>query len=68
MGKKTGGEKVSSPPFIERGESAEVVFEPTKPFIVEAFDKVPGMGRVAIMDSNALVMLGKVISVEQVKD
>ena len=68
MGKKTGGEKVNSPPFIERGESAEVVFEPTKPFIVEAFDKVPGMGRVAIMDSNALVMLGKVISVEQVTD
>ena len=38
-GKKTGGEKVESPPFIERGENAEVVFEPTKPFFVEAFEK-----------------------------
>ena len=44
--------------------SREVVFEPMKPFIVEAFDKVPGMGRIAVMDSNALIMLGKVLSVE----
>ena len=64
MGKKTGGQKLENPPFLERGESAEVVFEPMKPFIVEAFDKVPGMGRIAVMDSNALVMLGKVLSVE----
>ena len=40
MGKKTGGQKLENPPFLERGESAEVVFEPMKPFIVEAFDKV----------------------------
>ena len=64
MGKKTGGQKMDSPPFLERGESAEVVFEPCKPFIVEAFDKIPGMGRIAVMDSNALIMLGKVLSVE----
>ena len=38
MGKKTGGQKMDSPPFLERGESAEVVFEPCKPFIVEAFN------------------------------
>ena len=64
MGKKTGNQKLENPQFLERGESAEVVFEPMKPFIVEAFDKVPGMGRIAVMDSNALVMLGKVLSVE----
>ena len=63
MGKKTGGAKMENPPFLERGESAEVEFEPCKPFIVEEFEKVPGMGRIAVMDSNALVMLGKVLKV-----
>jgi len=64
-GKKTGGEKVESPPFIERGENAEVVFEPTKPFFVEPFAKTPGLGRIAVMDSNSLVMLGKVVATEE---
>jgi len=64
MGKKTGNEKQSSPPFLERGESAEVVFEPTLPIYLEAFDSCQGLGRVAVMDSNQLVMLGKVLSVK----
>tara|TARA_Y100000389_G_scaffold204539_1_gene257802 strand:+ start:448 stop:1812 length:1365 start_codon:yes stop_codon:yes gene_type:complete len=66
MGKKTGGVKQDSPPFVERGESAEVVFTPEKPFYLEPFDKTPGMGRIAVMDSNSLVMLGKVNSVEYI--
>ena len=63
--KKTAGEKVESPPFIERGDNAEVVFEPTKPFFVEPFAKTPGLGRIAVMDSNSLVMLGKVVATEE---
>ena len=66
MGKKTGGEKQEEPSFLERGENAEVVFEPSKPIFLEPFDKTPGMGRIAVMDSNSLVMLGKVNSVDYV--
>ena len=64
MGKKTGNQKVDNPPFLEMGESAEVEFIPQQPIYLESFDKCDGLGRVAIMDSNQLVMLGKVMSVE----
>ena len=37
---------------------------PQQLFYLESFDKCEGMGRIAVMDSNQLVMLGKVISVE----
>ena len=62
MGKKTGNEKLENPPFLEMGESAEVEFTPQQPLYLESFDKCPGLGRVAVMDQNQLVMLGKVMS------
>ena len=61
---KTGNEKINEPPFLERGEQAEVIFEPIQPFYCETFEQCQGLGRVAVMDSNQLVMLGKVIEVE----
>jgi elongation factor 1-alpha len=64
MGKKTGNEKQESPPFLERGESAEVEFIPQQPIYLESFDDCDGLGRIAVMDSNQLVMLGKVMSVK----
>jgi len=64
MGKKTGNEKLENPPFLEMGESAEVEFSPQQPLYLESFDDCPGLGRVALMDQNQLVMLGKVISVK----
>ena len=64
IGKKTGNEKQENPPFLEKGESAEVVFEPQQPIYLEDYESCPGMGRVAVMDSNQLVMLGKVMGVE----
>ena len=64
MGKKTGNEKQENPPFLEMGENAEIEFEPQQLFYLESFDKCEGMGRIAVMDSNQLVMLGKVMSVE----
>lgn len=64
ISKKTGDEKVENPQFLERAEQAEIVFEPQQPIFVEEFDKCEGLGRIAVMDSNSLVMLGKVISVE----
>jgi elongation factor 1-alpha len=62
MGKKTGNEKLENPPFLEMGESAEVEFTPQQPLYLESFDDCPGLGRVAVMDQNQLVMLGKVMS------
>ena len=64
MGKKTGNEKLENPPFLEMGESAEVEFVPQQPLYLETFDECPGLGRVAVMDQNQLVMLGKAISVK----
>lgn len=64
MGKKTGNEKLENAPFLEMGESAEVEFTPQQPLYLESFDDCPGLGRVAVMDQNQLVMLGKVISVK----
>ena len=64
MGKKTGNEKLEEPPFLERGESAEIEFIPQQPIYLEKFDTCQGLGRIAVMDSNQLVMLGKVIDVK----
>lgn len=61
--KKTGGEQIKSPQFLERGENAEVTFEPLQDFYLESFKTCPGLGRIAVMDSNNLVMLGKVTNV-----
>ena len=64
MGKKTGNEKLENPPFLERGESAEVEFIPQQPIYLEPFESCQGLGRIAVMDSNQLVMLGKIMSVK----
>ena len=64
MGKKTGNEKIDNPDFLERGESAEIEFIPQQPIYLESFDSCQGLGRIAVMDSNQLVMLGKIISVK----
>ncbi len=64
MSKKTGGEKVENPPHLSQFESAEVEFVPTSPLFVEEFDKSAALGRIAVMDSNRLKMLGKVTHVD----
>jgi elongation factor 1-alpha len=63
MGKSTNNQKVESPPYIEAGDQAEVVFHPKMPIVVCPFDECKPLGRVAAMDSNSLIMLGKVIKV-----
>ena len=59
-GRKTGGVKVENPTELSQYENAEVEFVPMKPLFVESFFDYPALGRVAIMDSNKLKMLGKV--------
>jgi len=63
MGKSTGNTKVESPPFVEAGDSAEIVFAPKMPFVCAPYDQCKPLGRMAAMDSNSLVMLGKISAV-----
>ena len=64
IGKETGGKKLDDPVSLKANEMAEVEFTPQQPFIVDSFKNCEGLGRVAIMEGNGVVMLGKVVSVE----
>jgi len=64
IGKSTGGKKLADPKFIVANEMAQLVFEPLQPFVVCPFKVCQGLARVAILEGNSVVMLGKVISVE----
>lgn len=65
MGKETGGAKAGNPQYVKANEVAEIVFEPQTPFVVEEFKKCEGLGRVAIMEGNTVVMLGKIVARNQ---
>ncbi|GAB5370644.1 hypothetical protein AAMO2058_001510600 [Amorphochlora amoebiformis] len=61
MGKETGGKKLEDPKSLKHGEMAEVVFEPMFGFVTESFKTCEGLARIAFLDGNGVVMLGKVI-------
>jgi elongation factor 1-alpha len=64
MGKATNNQKVENATYIEAGDQAEVVFEPKMPIVAAPFDDCKPLGRMAAMDSNSLIMLGKIVSVD----
>jgi elongation factor 1-alpha len=64
--KSTGGQKVSDPKFIQANDEAEATFRCVQPFYCGPYSAVKSLGRVAFMDAKSLVMLGKVISTEEV--
>jgi len=64
-GKSTGNAKVENPMFIEAGDEAEVIFAPKMPICVDAYDTCKPLGRMAAMDSNSLIMLGRVLGCEK---
>jgi len=64
MGKETAGQKVDNPVFLKAGEVAEVEWTPQQPLVVDLFKNCPGLGRIAIMDGNSVVMIGKVTKCE----
>jgi len=64
IGKETGGQKVANPPFVKSNEMAEIVFQPVQPIAIDSFDKCEGLARIAMMDGNSAVMLGKVTKIE----
>jgi len=62
IGKETGGKKAEKPVHVKSNDMAEMEFAPAQPFVVDSFKACEGLGRVAIMEGNSLVMLGKIVS------
>jgi len=67
MGKETGGKKMEDPHSLKSNEMAQVQFEPIQPFVVDSFKNCEGLSRIAFLDGNGVVMLGKVVSTVQKK-
>eukprot|EP00300_Choanocystis_sp_HF-7_P036273 c52115_g1_i1.p1 GENE.c52115_g1_i1~~c52115_g1_i1.p1 ORF type:complete len:480 (+),score=125.60 c52115_g1_i1:44-1441(+) len=63
IGKETGGKKAESPAVLKSNEMAECVFVPQQPMIVDSFKNCEGLSRIAFLDGNTAVMLGKIVSV-----
>jgi len=63
IGKETGGVKAEDPVSVKSNEACQAEFEPAQSFVAEAFDTCEGLGRVALLEGNSVVMLGKVDSV-----
>jgi len=68
IGKETEGKKVDGPFSLKSHEMAECTFEPQQPLVCDSFKNCEGLSRVAFMDGNSVVMLGKVISCEHKED
>lgn len=64
LGKETGGQKQENAACVKANEMAELEFEPQLPFVVDSFKSCEGLGRIAIMEGNGVVMLGKIVSFE----
>ena len=67
MGRETGNAKLENPQAIKANEMGCLVFEvnPKHPIVVDAFQNTEVLGRIAIMEGNAAIMLGKVTHVEK---
>lgn len=63
VGKETGGKKLDEPHSLKANEMAQVVFEPCQPLVVDDFKSCEGLSRIAFLDGNTAVMLGKVVKV-----
>jgi len=68
MGKETGGKKLEDPHSLKSNEMAQCSFAPQQPLVCDSFKNCEGLSRVAFMDGNGCVMLGKVISCERKED
>lgn len=65
MGKSTGNQKAEDPVMVKANEMASINFEPQQPFVCDGFKKCEGLGRIAIMEGNGVVMLGKIMKTEK---
>eukprot|EP01084_Bolivina_argentea_P300770 518709_1 len=68
--KKYGSNKEVAyfPKYIEYGDLAQVIFEPMLAIYMTPFNECEAFGRIAIMDHNYLIMIGKVLYVYYEKD
>jgi len=64
IGKETGGKKMEDPHSLKSNEMAECVFEPQQPLVVDTFKNCEGLSRIAFLDGNGVVMLGKIVTSE----
>jgi len=62
MGKETGGKKMEEPHALKSNEMAQCSFQPQQPLVCDTFKNCEGLSRVAFMDGNGVVMLGKVVT------
>ena len=60
-----GGKKMEDPHSLKSNEMAQCSFQPQQPLVCDTFKNCEGLSRVAFMDGNGVVMLGKVISCER---
>merc|ERR1712013_634790 len=65
MGKETGGKKMEEPHSLKSNEMADCTFQPQQPLVCDSFKNCEGLSRVAFMDGNGVVMLGKVTACER---
>jgi elongation factor 1-alpha len=65
VGKETGGKKLEAPHALKANEMAQVTFAPVQPLVVDSFKSCEGLSRIAFLDGNTAVMLGKVVTVTQ---
>jgi len=63
VGKETGGKKLEDPHSLKSNEMAEITFRPQQPLVVDSFKSCEGLSRIAFLDGNTAVMLGKVTKV-----
>jgi len=68
MGKETGGKKMEEPHSLKSNEMAEITMAPQQPIVCDSFKNCEGLSRVAFMDGNGVVMLGKITSVTKKAD
>jgi len=64
MGKETGMKKVEDAALLKANEMAEIEMEPTQPIALEPNSVCDGLGRIAFMDGNSAIMLGRITKVE----
>merc|ERR1711939_852375 len=68
QGKDTGNEKVEGAVELKTNDAAGIVLVPQQPMVVDTFDNCEGLARIAFLDGNSAVMLGKVSAVNVPKD
>lgn len=60
-----GGKKMEEPHSLKSNEMAQCSFQPQQPLVCDTFKNCEGLSRVAFMDGNGVVMLGKVVTCER---